>query len=157
MINGDFNSIFTHLDSKIVSYLIKFIERKDLENLSTGTYYTENNIRAVVINTKSRSFKGIQFETHRKFLDFHCLIFGKEVLGFTPRKEVEVVKVYNEEQDVELYFPPEKYSWLEIKDGQCVLFYPDDAHCAQGHLRDEQHIIKVVFKLPLDACEFCLK
>ena len=48
-----------------------------------------------------------------------------------------------------LFHPPQKYSQVELGKGQFVLFYPDDAHCAQGHLGEENPIIKVVFKIPV--------
>ena len=32
---------------------------------------------------------------------------------------------------------------------QFVIFFPEDAHCAQGHIDEENSILKVVFKVPV--------
>lgn len=152
MITGNIENLTIHLKAELVKPVLDFLNRKDLDSLA-GKYPLENGINAIVIKASSRSLPGQQFEIHRKNLDLHCLLSDKEILAFTPAHFLNVSTAYDNEHDFMLFHPPQKYSQVELGKAQFVLFYPEDAHCAQGHLENnlekEIPISKIVFKIPI--------
>ncbi|MBI2665940.1 YhcH/YjgK/YiaL family protein [Candidatus Woesearchaeota archaeon] len=78
-----FDNLGTCLNQELVEPIQKFLREKDFSLLASGKYYLEEEILAIVIKTASRGMSNQQFEAHRKYLDLHCLISGKEVLAFT--------------------------------------------------------------------------
>lgn len=153
MISGTINNLNAYLSPELVKIILEFLERKDLPTLPTGKHALEKGINAIVIKSPSRSLAGKEFEIHKKNLDLHCLLSEKEILAFTPAHFLNVSTAYDTENDYMLFHHPQKYSQLELAKGQFVLFYPEDAHCAQGHLENGNAISKVVFKIPLTQVE----
>ncbi len=149
MISGNIQDLSLHFKPEVAKPILDFINGKNIETLSPGKYPLSDSIFAIVIKTNSRDLKGQQFEAHRRNLDLHYLVSGKERLGFTSAYGLNIAVSYDAEGDYLLYNPPQRYSQLSLTEKQFVLFYPEDAHCAQGHLQKENLIIKVVFKIPI--------
>lgn len=149
MISGNIKQLSAQFKPEVVQPILGFIDKNNFETLPTGKHPLANGIFAIVIKTNSRNLKGQQFEAHRQNLDLHYLVSGNEVLGFTSALALHVAAPYASDEDYLLYQPPQQYSMIGLKEKQFVLFYPEDAHCAQGHLQEENFIVKVVFKIPI--------
>ncbi|MEK6900556.1 MAG: YhcH/YjgK/YiaL family protein [Nanoarchaeota archaeon] len=149
MISGDIEDLHLHLRAEIVQPILGFLQNTTIDPLQTEKYTLPQGIFAIAIKTNSRSLKGQQFEAHRKHLDLHYLVSGKEVLGFTSDFGLEISKPYASEEDCLLYHHPPHYSKIILSERQFVLFYPEDVHCAKGNLHDETIITKIVFKIPI--------
>jgi len=149
MIAGTIEQLSAHFKPEIVAPILNFIQRQDFNSLPSGKHPVANGIFAIVIKTNSRDLKGQQFEAHRQNLDLHYLVSGKEVLGFTNGPALHISTPYDSAGDYLLYHPPQNYSLLGLTEKQFALFYPEDAHCAQGHLQEENSLVKVVFKIPI--------
>lgn len=157
MISGHLQDLIEHFPQKVVEPLFDFVQdflqqhQEGLSALALGKYPLALGMFALVIKTPSRTLPGQQFEAHRKYLDLHYLVSGKEVLAFTSAYALHVATPYNGEDDYLLYYPPGWFSQLSLQEKQFVLFFPEDAHCAQGHLSSEnqQQILKIVFKIPV--------
>ena len=151
MISGNIQQLSAHFKPEIVQPILDFLNKNNIQTMPTGKHPVagSNGIFAIVIKTNSRDLKGHQFEAHRQNLDLHYLVSGKEVLGFTNAYALEVATPYDSSGDYLLYHYPQQYSQVGLTETQFVLFYPEDAHCAQGHLQGENPILKVVFKIPV--------
>lgn len=149
MISGQIDNLNHYFGPEIVRTIVKFLEKSGREQIMPGKHVLDQGINAIVIKTSSRTIQNQKFEAHQKYLDLHCLLSGKEVIAFTSTKSLEVTESYNTEHDYELFNYPSNYSQLELQPRQFVLLYPDDAHCAQGYVQQEQQISKIVFKIPI--------
>lgn len=150
MISGNIQQLPAYLNSEIVQPIIDFLNKQNIQTLATGKHsVAANGIFAIVIKTNSRDLKGQQFEAHRQNLDIHYLVSGKEVLGFTDTSALHIAIPYVTEEDYLLYHYPQQYSLIGLTEKQFVIFFPEDAHCAQGHVNEENSILKVVFKIPV--------
>ena len=150
MISGNIQDLSMHLSPEIVQPILHFLDKQNLRTIATGRHsIAANGIFAIVIKTNSRNLKGEQFEAHCQNIDLHYLVLGKEVLGFTNISTLQIAAPYVMEEDYLLYHYPQQYSLIGLAEKQIVLFFPEDAHCAQGHIEEEVSILKIVFKIPI--------
>ncbi len=67
-------------------------------------------------------------EAHRRFIDIHVPISGDETIGWASLKHLRnITEKYDEGKDVE-FFGDEPQSYITVRPGQCVIFFPEDAH-----------------------------
>jgi len=150
MILGNIQQLSAYLNPEIVQPIFRFLDEQNLLTIVPGRHsVAANGIFAIVIKTDSRNLKGQEFEAHRQNLDLHYLVSGKEVLGFTDISTLEIAAPYVMEEDYLLYHYPQQHSLIGLMEKQFVLFFPEDAHCAQGHIDRENPILKIVFKIPV--------
>lgn len=69
-----------------------------------------------------------KLEVHRRYLDVHILLEGKERIGWKPLENcVELEQEYDEVGDCALYNEPAS-AYVDLLPGQFVVVYPEDAH-----------------------------
>ncbi len=146
MIAGLLEDLPSYITQPIAEHILSFVKQG---NHQPGKYTLPLGLFAIVISCSSRSLQGQEFEAHRKYLDIHCLLSSREIIAFTPAEKLPVAVPYDAEKDVILYNAPSQYSFIDARQGSCILFFPDDAHCAQGHHGESIPVIKIVFKVPL--------
>ena len=67
-----------------------------------------------------------KFEEHRKFIDVHFIVHGKESFGYCNTDRVQVTIPYSEEKDIE--FSAGEISKVYLSAGDFCVTYPHDAH-----------------------------
>mgnify|MGYP000197077124 FL=1 len=87
-------------------------------------------------------------EGHRKYIDVHILLEGKETIGWTPLcKALCKHKDYDEAKDYLLYTDTPSV-FIDVNPGEFVIVYPEDLHApgiGDGKIR------KLVAKVLLDS------
>ena len=87
-------------------------------------------------------------EGHRKYIDVHILLEGKETIGWTPlSKALCKQKDYDEAKDYLLYADTPSV-FIDVNPGEFVIVYPEDLHApgiGDGKIR------KLVAKVLLDS------
>ena len=79
-------------------------------------------------------------ELHHQYIDIQILLEGCETMGWKATddlKKESVVSSYNEEEDYALYNDAPT-TFFDIRPGQFVIFYPEDAHApviGEGKIR----------------------
>ena len=68
----------------------------------------------------------LKFEEHRKFIDVHYIVHGKESFGYCNTDRVKVTVPYSEEKDIE--FSEGEISKVYLSAGDFCVTYPHDAH-----------------------------
>ena len=68
----------------------------------------------------------MKFEEHRKFIDVHYIVHGKESFGYCNTDRVNVTVPYSEEKDIE--FSRGEISKVYLSAGDFCITYPHDAH-----------------------------
>lgn len=69
-----------------------------------------------------------RLEVHRRFIDVHYLIAGKENVGWRDLHRCQDAETaYDEERDFLLY-SDDPALWLAVHPGALMIFFPEDAH-----------------------------
>ena len=68
----------------------------------------------------------MKFEEHRKFIDVHFIVHGKESFGYSNTDRLSVAIPYSEEKDIE--FSVGEISKIYLSAGDFCVTYPSDAH-----------------------------
>lgn len=125
-----------------------FIRITDLSTLSDGRYEIEGNkIFANVQSLKTKPKEQKKFEAHRKYIDIQYLIKGKECMavGFLDNFNKTIVP-YDNEKDI-TFLDGEKFNYINLKEGEWVVFYPTDVHAPMLSVDDDINIKKVIVKI----------
>ena len=88
-----------------------------------------------------------KFEEHRKFIDVHYIVHGKESFGYCNTDRVKVVIPYSEEKDIE--FSEGEISKVYLSAGDFCVTYPHDAHMPSMENLSDGTMTRAVAKIRL--------
>lgn len=150
--------IFDNLDNAQQYYTLnekiqkgfEFLKNTDLKNLNDGKYsIVEDKIYANVQSLKTKSKEEKRFEVHRKYIDIQYLIKGSETMGYGLLEDFsKVVEQYDEKKDIE-FLEGDKFNYINLKEGEFVVFYPNDVHAPMLYNKQSEEIKKVIVKIAL--------
>ncbi len=126
----------------------EFLLNNNLKNFGEGKIVIDNeNIFANFSSLKTKNEQYKKFEAHRKYIDIQYVIKGRERMGFGLRDSFsDVVVPYDENKDVE-FLNGDKYSFVNVEEGEFAVFYPDDVHAPMLSINDDIEIKKVIVKI----------
>src|SRR5262245_37285641 len=102
---------------------MRFLEEKAWEHLPLGQHQIQgDDIYALIVEMKSRSVHGAQFEAHRKYIDVHYLVEGAETIGFIPTAKLKIARPYQDSDDAELYELPTEFERISLFPGRFAVF-----------------------------------
>lgn len=124
-----------------------FLLKNDLENLPEGKYEIAEGIFANVQKIQAKAPDLRKFEAHKDYIDIQYIISGKERMDFSNIENFKVEIPYDKEKDVEFLklnseeiTPNSAY----LKEGDFIIFYPQDAHAPMLKALDTDYEIKKV-------------
>ena len=83
---------------------------------------------AIASSYETASADELPFEAHKKYIDAHILLRGKERMDVSLDADLPVREPYCEDRDAALFDAPGSYSSLIARTGQFAVFFPRDAH-----------------------------
>jgi len=105
----------------------EFLKTTDLENLPLEKIQIDgDDIFAIPQKYSTKEESEGKWEAHRKYIDIQYLVSGSENIGFVLVDYLEELEPYDDEKDVEFFSGEGDY--VQIHDGEFVVFFPDDAH-----------------------------
>ena len=118
-------------------------------NLQAGKYpLAGEELVALVSDYKAKTVEESCFEAHRKYMDIHAVLAGRETVGFHPHGPMKVRKAFEESQDVELYERPQQFASALLEPGSFMIFYQHEGHMPGMQSNGYSGMIKkVVFKV----------
>ena len=125
---------------------LQWLEANDLENLEPGRYHIDdNNLYANVdeYNTKEDA----NYEAHRKYIDIQYMVKGKELIGVTDLDNCITCIEYDEDKDLEFFTAKDDFQTL--KNGEFLIFFPQDAHKPCINFEGKQKCKKIVVKVKI--------
>ena len=128
----------------------EFLKNTDLKNLPEGSYKIDGDrIFANVQSLTTKPKENKKWEVHRKYIDIQYVIKGSECMGFGLLNDFKTVKeAYDDTRDVE-FLDGEKYSFINVKEGNFTVFYPNDVHAPMLSVDKAEDIKKVIVKIAI--------
>ena len=135
--------------NSISGYLKKgfeWLQNSDLEKLSDGKYEIDGNKVYASIQTYETK-DDAKYESHRNYIDIQYMIKGAEKIGVTDLANCKTCIEYDAERDLEFYDITCDEEYLELKEGQFMVFFPTDAHKPSISIDKKTTVKKVVVKV----------
>ncbi len=128
----------------------EFLLNEDLKNLPDGRYeILDNEIYANVQSLKTKNQNLKKWEVHKDYIDIQYVISGKEKMGYGLLSDFyEVIEEYDKQKDIE-FLNGEKFNFADVKEGEFVIFYPNDVHAPMLSVDDDIEIKKVIVKVKI--------
>jgi len=129
---------------------LDFLLRTDLNRLALGRHEIDHNgMYAVVMEYDTVQEAETKWESHRRFVDVHSVVWGRERIGWAPRALVRSVTAYDPVRDHIGY--EGEGDWVTAMPGRFTIFFPNDAHRTGVIVNHASvHIRKVVLKIDTD-------
>jgi len=89
-----------------------------------------------------------QYEAHRKYIDVHYIIQGREILYWAPLPMLtNITMPFDDEQDAELYGITVEGMPYQLREGQLTILFPQDGHVPSCTRDKQAEVLKVVVKV----------
>ena len=125
-----------------------FLINTDLKTLPCGKYEIDGDkifANVQTLTTKPKEDK--KWEIHRKYIDIQYVIRGREKMGYGILEDFrKVISPYDSEKDIE-FLDGEKFNYIDVYEGDFVMFYPNDVHAPMLSVEDDEEIKKVIVKI----------
>ncbi len=130
------------------SQAFEFLGRPGLQELPEGRYEIDGDrLYAVVAKEPGRPKEGAMLEAHDRYIDIQLILAGTDEMGWKTRSACKSpAGEYDPEADQQL-FADEPDSWLAVRSGAFVIFFPEDTHLPLISTGD---IHKIVVKIAVD-------
>ncbi|MBP3353511.1 MAG: YhcH/YjgK/YiaL family protein [Bacteroidales bacterium] len=131
--------------NKNFTTVIEFLKNNNIEELPIGkTDVDGDNVFISTQEFEGKSKEVAKLETHVKYIDIQMPFSTTENIGWKNIYNLNLpTQPYNENDDI-AFFDDEATSYIALQPGECVIFFPEDAHApgiANGKLR--KAVIKV--------------
>ena len=105
-----------------------FLRRPDLAELPDGRHEIDGDeIFAMISSPELKPYGTGKTEIHRKYIDIHCPINGRETIGYHELTEEELARPFDVEKDFAVLDCDTELA-VEIGPGEFAVFYPPEGH-----------------------------
>ncbi|HWD88253.1 MAG TPA: YhcH/YjgK/YiaL family protein [Mucilaginibacter sp.] len=123
-----------------------FLNDPKIDTLKPGKYALDgDNVFAMITDGATKPIDSVRWESHKKYIDLHYVIRGKERIGAASVASATVARPYDASRDAANYTVEGKY--YLASPGEFFLFFPSDAHRpgikAEGYNADRKLVIKI--------------
>ena len=125
--------------------VIGFLKTHDLHALEVGKYPIKGDdlfLNLAVAN--GRTEEAAVLETHVEMIDIQSPLSCEETYGYSPLQDLPE-REYNAEKDLVLYGEVKPQTYVTLKPGQMVIFFPQDGHAPC--ISENAEIKKAIFKV----------
>lgn len=127
---------------------MEFILDRFNESMPDGRYEIKGDDVYAIVQSHYTDFpENKKLESHRKYIDIQYIVSGKELMGWVPANNLEVMTPYSEEKDVIFYHKDRNISSFILFPGFFAIFYPDDAHMPGCVVDKPEFVRKIVVKV----------
>ena len=128
----------------------EFLKNTDLNSIEDGSYEIDGKkIYANIQSLKTKPIEEKKWEVHRKYIDIQYVIKGKEKMGYGILEDFnEIIIPYDKEKDVE-FLNGKEFNFVDVKEGDFVIFYPNDVHAPMLAYNQPENIKKVIVKIAI--------
>ena len=126
----------------------EFLANSNLSELKEGRYEIEGDeIYANVQTLETKPECEKKWEVHRKYIDIQYIIKGREKMGYGILEDfTKTVSPYDEKTDA-AFLDGEKFNFINVFQGDFVIFCPNDVHAPMLAIDKPEEIKKVIVKI----------
>ena len=125
--------------------VVEFLNNNDLQTMEVGKYPIKDKDLFLNLQVaKGKPQDAAVLETHIDMIDIQIPISCEETFGYTPLCDLPDFE-YNAEKDITKYGETKSQTYVTLKPGQMVIFFPQDGHapCISDHAEIKKAIFKV--------------
>lgn len=125
--------------------VVEFLNNNDLQTMEVGKYPIKDKDLFLNLQVaKGKTQDAAVLETHIDMIDIQIPISCEETFGYTPLCDLPDFE-YNAEKDITKYGETKSQTYVTLKPGQMVIFFPQDGHapCISNHAEIKKAIFKV--------------
>ena len=125
--------------------VVEFLKNNDLQTIEEGKHFIKDKDLFVNIQVaKGKTKEAAVLETHIEMIDIQIPITCEETFGYTPLCDLPDFE-YNAEKDITKYGDTKAQTYVTVKPGQFVIFFPQDGHAPC--IINQPEIKKAIFKV----------
>ena len=125
--------------------VVEFLKNNDLQTIEEGKHFIKDKDLFVNIQVaKGKTHEAAVLETHIEMIDIQIPITCEETFGYTPLCDLPDFE-YNAEKDITKYGDTKAQTYVTVKPGQFVIFFPQDGHAPC--IINQPEIKKAIFKV----------
>ena len=125
--------------------VVEFLKNNNLQTIEEGKHYIKDKDLFVNIQVaKGKTQDAAVLETHIEMIDIQIPITCEETFGYTPLCDLPDFE-YNAEKDITKYGDTKAQTYVTVKPGQFVIFFPQDGHAPC--IINQPEIKKAIFKV----------
>ncbi len=129
----------------------EMLKTGNLTEKEAGSYEVDGkNLYYMVQSYSTKPKEERRFESHRVYADIQVVFAGREAMGLTQAKGLEVQTPYEETKDITFYATPSDYMELRMGARDFVVLFPNEAHMPQCQWDGPAQVSKIVFKVALE-------
>ena len=129
----------------LIADVVEFLKNHNLQTMETGKYPIKDKDLFVNLQVANQRTKDSAFlETHIDMIDIQIPVTCAETFGYTPLCDLPAFE-YNAEKDITKYGDTKPQTYVTVKPGQFVIFFPQDGHAPC--IIEESEIKKAIFKV----------
>ena len=126
---------------------LSFLQKNDFTNVAPGRYSLDGDDLYYMVQEYETEMERESAEAHKKYIDIQLLISGEEVIEWAPLEIEKEVIEENPEKDY-TFFKCNAQRQI-FKNGQFMIFYPEDIHKPCVAVKNPTKCKKVVVKIKL--------
>ena len=125
--------------------VVEFLKNNNLQAIGEGKHFIKDKDLFVNIQVaKGKTQEAAVLETHIEMIDIQIPITCEETFGYTPLCDLPDFE-YNAEKDITKYGDTKAQTYVTVKPGQFVIFFPQDGHAPC--IINQPEIKKAIFKV----------
>lgn len=127
---------------------LEYLSNNNLKDVENGKYNIDGE--DVFINIQDYYTKPQnqgKWEAHRKYIDIQFMISGYEKVGVGPIDDFIKSETYNELKDLEFFQTDKALQFVEIKENDFLILFPNDVHMPQISIKESSYVKKAVLKI----------
>ena len=125
--------------------VVEFLKNNDFQTIEEGKHFIKDKDLFVNIQVaKCKTQEAAVLETHIEMIDIQIPITCEETFGYTPLCDLPDFE-YNAEKDITKYGDTKAQTYVTVKPGQFVIFFPQDGHAPC--IINQPEIKKAIFKV----------
>jgi len=125
--------------------VVEFLKNNNLQTIEEGKHFIKDKDLFVNIQVaKGKTQEAAVLETHIEMIDIQIPLTCEETFGYTPLCDLPDFE-YNAEKDITKYGDTKAQTYVTVKPGQFVIFFPQDGHAPC--IINQPEIKKAIFKV----------
>ena len=135
-----------------VDQAVRYLKNISVSESDVGKKVTvDENFYYTLQEYMTKPENAVKMESHRKYIDIQIMVRGEERMDIADISRLILKEEYDPEKDVMLWNAPQRMAGITLKEGDCVILYPENAH--RGAIMNgsrQQRVLKIVGKVRIE-------